>query len=276
MALIECSKCGKLISDKAISCPNCGELNNIVDDKVEVAFCEDCGEELPNNSTFCPNCGCPVTTEISKTDKQSPQKVEISAVNLPVVKKSAKKYILISVSVVIVIAILVTIGLIVKNNKAQKSKEDYIKNVKSASYLMLTGAAEAEEAGNLIKSVWYNTIYEKHDTKTDKYTTKNGYTFYDDFNDSLLVLYSDSVFGSKITNIEYNQESVSKLMKQLQNPPAEFEEAYRTLQDYYNAYLTLTDLVINPSGSLQTFSTSFNDADSETSRCFKAMKMYIE
>lgn len=36
---------------------------------------------------------------------------------------------------------------------------------------MLDGAAKAENAGNLIKSVWYNAIYEERDTETDKYTS---------------------------------------------------------------------------------------------------------
>lgn len=43
--------------------------------------------------------------------------------------------------------------------------------MKYVSYTMLDGAAKAENAGNLIKSVWYNAIYEERDTETDKYTS---------------------------------------------------------------------------------------------------------
>lgn len=65
---------------------------------------------------------------------------------------------------------------------------------------MLLGASEAEDAGNLIKSVWYNTIYEETDSKTDKYThsESNGFRFNKDFNDSLSALFSDSDFTEKI------------------------------------------------------------------------------
>lgn len=35
-------------------------------------------------------------------------------------------------------------------------------------YTMLDGAAKAENAGNIIKSVWYNVIYQESDSKTDK------------------------------------------------------------------------------------------------------------
>lgn len=44
---------------------------------------------------------------------------------------------------------------------------------------MIDGAAKAENAGNLIKSVWYNAIFEERNSETDKYTVKNG-KFVDD------------------------------------------------------------------------------------------------
>ena len=45
----------------------------------------------------------------------------------------------------------------------------------------------------------------------------NGY-FYDDFNDALGELFSDSSFISLLADIEDNQELVSSLMKDLKNP----------------------------------------------------------
>lgn len=77
---------------------------------------------------------------------------------------------------------------------------------------MLDGAAEAEESGNLIKQVWYNAIYKKEDEATDKYTKiKN--SFVSDFNDALSNLFADSRFSKKISDIEDNQKTVNKLMK---------------------------------------------------------------
>lgn len=57
MSLIKCEDCGKEISDKAESCPNCGcpvELKN------EKIICEDCGKEIDVKCKSCPNCGCPI------------------------------------------------------------------------------------------------------------------------------------------------------------------------------------------------------------------------
>ena len=45
--------------------------------------------------------------------------------------------------------------------------------------------------------------------------------------------------------------------------------------ELYDAYLSLTNLAINPSGSLHTFSSNFNDADTKALNCYKAMKLYL-
>ena len=57
MALIECTECGKMISDKASACPHCGCP---VEKKVT---CEECGSLFPANLKACPNCGCPVNLD---------------------------------------------------------------------------------------------------------------------------------------------------------------------------------------------------------------------
>lgn len=277
MALISCSNCGKEVSNKAKICPSCGYqlTEEVITEEVPI-ICEDCGTEIPSDADACPNCGCPVSEKNESHDETAPQKVEITSVNLPTVKKSAKKYIIIAIIVAILIGLGIIVGSIIKRNQSEKISADYSENLKSATATMLLGATEAENAGNLIKSVWYNTIYEKRDSKTDEYTHSNGYGFNDDFNDSLNALFSDDDFDSIISSIKNNQESVSELMKSLQNPPERYEEAYEAIKKFYAAYLDLTGLAINPSGSLQTYSSNFNNADTETINFYKAMNIYVE
>lgn len=137
---------------------------------------------------------------------------------------------------------------------------------------MLSGASDAETCGNLIKKVWYNAIYEESDSKTDKYTKPNGY-FVSDFNDALQNLFSDSSFSSQIADINSNKDTVNSLMKKLKNPPEEYKDAYEVLSKLYDAYISLTNLATDPTGSLQTFSRNFNDADNETLNCYNALSM---
>ena len=57
MALIKCEECGKLISDKAQKCPQCGcpvtPRSTLV--------CPECGNMVTENDSKCTNCGCPST-----------------------------------------------------------------------------------------------------------------------------------------------------------------------------------------------------------------------
>ena len=272
MALIKCSNCGKEISDKALTCPGCGfafedktKLN-----EVKPILCDECGQEISADCDTCQNCGCPIAKEEINVD--APQKVELTAVNLPISKRISKKHKTIAIVAAVVVLFVSIIGFISKGNE----KNTYYENLESATNLMLLGATKAEESCNLIKSVWYNTIYEERDSKTDKYTRSNGYSFNDDFNDSLRALFADETFQEQITSIENNQDSVSRLMKELQNPPEEYEEAYQAIKKLYDSYVELTNLAVNPSGSLQTYSNNFNSADSETVQNYEAMKLYLE
>lgn len=66
MALINCPKCGKQISDKAANCIGCG---------VELAAirkCEECGEVILPGVAACPNCGCPVENAAAEAVQPTP------------------------------------------------------------------------------------------------------------------------------------------------------------------------------------------------------------
>ena len=249
MGLTTCPKCGETISEKAIVCPHCksnfSQQNPIM--------CEECGTEYEIKLTACPNCGCPNSTIGQKRQKKK------------------NKGIIISVVVIVLIAVCV-FGFSI----LQKAKEtEYYSNMEYASYTMLDGAAKAENAGNLIKSVWYNTIYEERNSETDQYTMKNG-KFVDDFNDALSELFADENFSNSISEIKTNQSEVADLMKQLKNPPKKYEEAYSVLRVYYDNYLKMTKIVINPTGSLNTFSEDFKTYDNNTVDSYEKMKLYLD
>lgn len=201
--------------------------------------------------TTCPNCGCP-----NSTVKQ---------------KKNKHKGVIISI---IVFALIVVSALGIGISKKAKEQE-YYSNMETVSFTMLDGAAKAENAGNLIKNVWYNAIYEERNSETDQYTMKNG-KFVDDFNDSLSELFADENFSNSISEIETNQYEVANLMKQLKEPPKKYEEAYSVLKVYYDNYLKMTKIVTSPTGSLNTFSEDFNTYDNNTVDSYEKMKLYLD
>ena len=273
MALIECKSCGKQISDKAKICPNCGEVL-IADSIPNPLKCPECGCEIPTDSDSCPNCGCPIE---KSEETVSPQKVEVTRVSFHVDKKKVLKIIIIAIAAIAVIAAIFYGVSANKEKKAQeaaaKALSSYSDNFDLCVSTMYLGAVQAEKTGGLIHDVWYNTIYEERDTNTDKFTRSNGY-FNDDFNDSLSNLFGDSSFQSDISNIKTNQDLVASLMKDLKNPPDEYKDAYDALKDLYEVYTDLTQCAVDPSGNLSSYTSSFNTADSDFVKYYKAVKLY--
>jgi len=261
VALIQCIACGKEISEKAKKCPHCG-VDISTDKEIDITelLCSECGTTFSKELEACPNCGCPVL------ESELPQKVEITGVDMSNIKRKSKKpLVVISIIVVLIAAIAFISG--------QAAIEDYGERLSGTSSKMLSGAILAEDAGTLIYNVWHDSIYEEYDSKTYKFTRPKGY--YVDFNTALSNLFLDTTFSANIYLIEQNQKDVKQLMKSLSNPPKKYQEAYATIKELYDAYLDLTNLAVDPSGSLSTFTSNFNEADSNFAKCYDTMKLYI-
>lgn len=250
MALVNCPNCGKEISDKAEQCPQCGYefvKNN------KTGICAECGAEIGCGNTECQNCGCPVSKIITVKHKKS----------------KAKSIVIIS----IILAVIVGIGCIFVS---QIRKAQYGEYLSLATATMLQSSISTEKAGNLINSVWYNTIYEKDDSETDKYTKTNKGKFNEDFNTSLSVLFDDENFKSSISEISNDQLKVTELMKSLKNPPNNYNDAYSGIKALYDSYVKFTNLAINPTGSYNSYSEEFSNLDKDILNKYNAIKIYIE
>ena len=276
MALIQCKNCGKDVSDRAKVCPHCG--TQLIEDEVtqpQPIICEECGAEIPQGADSCPNCGCPVPVD-GEENTEAPQKVELTSVKIPKLDQRKKKIVV--GSIIGVIVLIAAISLIISQMRqatAAQLSADYSENISTVSAAILSSAIQTEEAGNLIHDVWYNCIFEENDPETNEYTLPNGY-YLDDFNDALANLFSDETFSQQLSSIKNDQETVTDLMRKMSDPPEEFEDAYEALRELFDAYTEFTNLVINPSGNLQTFTSNFNDADSALLNCYNAMSLYID
>lgn len=266
MALIQCPKCGRDISNKALICPHCQEV--LKQEERAKIYCQECGEELDSEDKVCHKCGCPVeilNETISENDKRISRK---------------KIIILVGIAIAVILAVFGGMSIKKKNDEkraieeARQLAEDYKMNLVSITTEILEGAEEAEEAGNLIHDVWYNSIFEERDDTTDQYTRPDGY-FVSDFNTALQNLFDDPSFQADLFAIEENKENVQELMKQMQSPPEEHKEAYEALKDLYESYLNFTTIVTDPSGNLNTFTSNFNEADTEVVNFYTAMTLYF-
>ena len=76
MALIKCTECGEMISDKATVCPHCGAPIE------KMTKCEDCGAEYSADAEMCPNCGCPNSLKEAKEQSSEQRNTEQKTVGI--------------------------------------------------------------------------------------------------------------------------------------------------------------------------------------------------
>lgn len=188
------------------------------------------------------------------------------------VKKSKKVWKIVIAIVALILVLLICCAVyFVKYVK----EAVYYQNMETAAYTMLDGCANAETAGNLMLNVWKNAIWSEADAETDPYTKVNG-AFVDDFNDALANLYADEEFSADISDIQSNKTEVLALMKELNDPPEKYEEAYSVLKDFYEDYTKFTDIVVNCSGSYNSVSEDFGKYDDEVLSEFRKIQLYLD
>ncbi len=157
----------------------------------------------------------------------------------------------------------------------QQAEAEYYSNLIDAIYIIEYSCADLETAGNLIKKVWHNSIWQINDTKTDKYTMENG-VFFEDFNDALYKLEDDPDFIALCDKISSDQYEALELMRKLKEPPKKYADAYDSLKDFYNDYIKFTDLILYNSESYNSFTDKFEEYDASTYYLYQQMLIYFE
>ena len=218
-------------------------------------ICPKCGFQSADPVSYCSNCGSKLII-----DEQP-------------IKADSSKQIKILVFGIIIAVIVLSVG---KYCFDSYSGIRYRAKVETSTYYMLEGAAEAEDACNLICNVWHHTIWEVKDSDTDKYTLTSSGSFYDDFNDSLDNLFRDEDFVEKLQGISDNLDEANANMIELQNPPKGCEQLHDAYMDFYDEYYNLVNLAINPEGNYDSYSSAFSDADSNSIKFYDKLKIYFE
>ncbi len=172
---------------------------------------------------------------------------------------------------------------LVEENEIAKQAEEDTKNKASVYQVeynqlvscMLDDAVLAENMGNLIVSVWHNAIWNVTDEETDKYTKVNG-QFVSDFNHALRNLFNDEEFSNNFSLLSANQYQVRDKMKEMLHPPEGYENAFKALEELYNAYISFTNTVLLCDGSLESFSNDFGNADKAFNDYYHGAELYIK
>lgn len=238
--------------------------------------CPKCGKEIEKGLSKCPDCSYErAEGEVEKTEVVS-------------TKKSKKRKLIIASVIGMFLFIIIMFGinssikekrkqeLIKEKAKIEKiekvKKEKYIENVDDLISTLYVNAFIAEEYLGLVDSVWYNTIYEKNDEKTDLYTKKDG-VWNEDFNDSLASLYISKF--SEVSKLKKSIEEIGKDIKELNKPPKEYEDIYENLLNVYLSYESYLNFATDPSGTLMTFRQSANSKSDKFLEDYNKLKVLM-
>lgn len=247
-------------------------------------MCPECQKEISDQAAACPYCGFPIAKQAAESEMRETANEDSPSSKTESFEKAATKRhgTLIAIIAVAVLAIAVVLLVNVTNTvnekrAAEQARAEYLENLKAIKSQMFIYGLEAERAGTLVHDVWYNTIYEKSDLSTDKYTKQGTYSykFNSDFNTSLSNLFSDESFAENLSSIRSGSKSVSELYGKLQNPPEDLQGAYSALNDLYDAFQTLTKCATDPSGNLTTYTSTFNQADSDFAKYYEKFDSVI-
>ncbi|PRR80687.1 Double zinc ribbon [Clostridium liquoris] len=72
---------------------------------------------------------------------------------------------------------------------------------------------------------------------------------------------------------ETAKNNIEKNMKELRNPPKDYEEAYKLFVDLYSLYGQIYSQAMSPQGSLMTYNQDINQKSSEFSQIYDKIKV---
>ncbi len=77
-----------------------------------------------------------------------------------------------------------------------------------------------------------------------------------------------------IQDIQKDKAEILAKMKEMNNPPKGCEEEYNALKDCYDSYMTFASIVISPSGSYNSVSEEFHEADETLLKHYTSLITY--
>lgn len=229
--------------------------------------CPECGQEISDKAKKCVHCGVRVK------------------------KRNTKKFIIIFLIIFVLLITGVGGGLIAYKSHQEKITAEYKTCINETVKLITDSSTDLEQTGTFIHEVWNNAIEQVLNDATDKYTLKNqkpqkGASFeeawawlggdnFNDYNTALQNLFSDEMFVEQIDKIKNQKKKIETNMQKLKDVPKGQEEEYETIKEYYNVYISFVTHITDVNGSLQSWTNTYNETDSNLKSSYEKVKTYI-
>lgn len=166
--------------------------------------------------------------------------------------------------IIVIIVILCFLGGVFYSNFLMKRNQS-IGEAKKTEY--------EEKFLNLVKKIAINTEYAAGFIEGISNVWNRAIQRGEDFNEAIRVYLEG--FTHKIEYLKKNNETIQNEMRNLKDYPIQYQEAYNTLMDLYTVYSQIYSLALFPSGSLMAFNNKANELNSDFTRVFSKLKIYM-
>ncbi len=255
-----CESCGVALGDGQVFCPKCGKSKN--EQKAKV--CAGCGTVLQDNQQFCPKCGQRYEAVIEPAVNTA---INQFNANLEQQKKKTKTRPAIIAAVLVIVAIIgIIAGSIISENNRQKAIEEYKATAASFSSTVLSSGSEMEDIGNAIQSAWRSYVYSSYGTYY------NGTYIY---SVDSAVAAAQKEQASKISSVESRDSQIRSMYSTLCDIPdeddPELQRIRNAVDEVYNAYVEMYDVVIDVSGNYNTYTSAFSRVDTNLAEALNTL-----
>ncbi|WP_461615220.1 zinc ribbon domain-containing protein [Clostridium sp. Marseille-QA1073] len=232
--------------------------------------CPKCGTKIQEESLFCNKCGSRLHEKINEVTKDNDMRQDIyeesegnkkqDNINIKNNKIAKNKIILIALILILIVGGFVGYKYYDKNKKAEEAKkyhEKYELTFAKTTLDILTETYTSQLMCSQISDTWRNAIDSS----------------YKDFNTEIAKQQKQWEDKGVFKERETAKNNIEKNMKELRNPPEDYEEAYKLFVDLYSIYGQIYSQATSPQGSLMTYNQDVNQKSSEFNQIYDKIKI---
>lgn len=222
-------------------------------------LCPNCNNENLEDNVFCNKCGAKLQ-DISTNEENKNKPIQEANSLISRAKRNLKKIVF---AVIGIIVITGSIGgyKVYANNKQVKQvqlyHQQYELNFAKTTINILTETYLCGQMCTQVSDTWRVAI---------EITRK-------DFNTELVSLHNQWDSNGLLKERETAKNNIEKNMKQLQNPPKDYEETYKLFVDLYSIYGQIYSQATSPQGSLVSYNQDINQKMSQFNQLYDKIKV---
>lgn len=237
-----CPNCQALLTEEQIFCSECGTSLK--------KLCPNCKTELQEGQAFCPACG-------QKIDGKITNNSDITQFNASIQNNKRTNMPMIC-GVLGVIAIVIAV-MVINTMKTQKI-DNYISDAGTFAYLAMSASTNLADIADTAQEYWHDAIW------NDEYN--------EDINTAVSCAMSDK--SEEIETAEEQYSKIKELYSKLKKVPTgvkdeNIDEICDAVKELYNDYTDFYSLATNPSGSYNSFSSSYSEKTDALSSSYVAL-----